>query len=293
MSADHINTFLDIYVNYELLWNVRNADYTNKTKRESAIMKLLNELIEVGVAVPDLSFLRARIKAIKATYRSELLKVNESKKSGAGTDDVYVPKLPWFSAADSVLRDVVITRKSTSNLVEPASSTKVGQLPAHTNEVGTEEVIEESEMDLTEHNVDNPKGELGTSQSQVMSHFQTPVTKKRRISKLSKVESAIDKLQKISESRSPVPIKAPSHEVDVFGAYVAAQLRDLPMRNRLSCQDKIQTMLTKERLKLLDPPRPPPSPMLSGTSSYGCDSDDDVETPRFISEGDLLYRQLH
>ncbi|KAB0802688.1 hypothetical protein PPYR_04874 [Photinus pyralis] len=268
-SADHINTFLDIYVNYELLWNVRNADYTNKTKRESAIMKLLNELIEVGVAVPDLSFLRARIKAIKATYRSELLKVNESKKSGAGTDDVYVPKLPWFSAADSFLRDVVITRKSTSNLVEPASSTKVGQLPAHTNEVGTEEVIEESEnqseMDLTEHNVDNPKGELGTSQSQVMSHFQTPVTKKTPYKQIIKM-----------------PIKAPSHEVDVFGAYVAAQLRDLPMRNRLSCQDKIQTMLTKERLKLLDPPRPPPSPMLSGTSSYGGDSDDDIETPRFI-----------
>lgn len=78
------------------------------------MIKLKGELIGLGVAVPDLSFLRARIKA---TYRGELLKVSESKTSGAGTDDVYVPKLPWFTAADSFLRDVVITRKSTSNLV--------------------------------------------------------------------------------------------------------------------------------------------------------------------------------
>lgn len=116
-SADNIGTFLETYINYELLWNVRHSDYPNKAKRESSMIKLKGELIGLGVAVPDLSFLRARIKAVKATYRGELLKVSESKTSGAGTDDVYVPKLPWFTAADSFLRDVVITRKSTSNLV--------------------------------------------------------------------------------------------------------------------------------------------------------------------------------
>ncbi|XP_075233759.1 uncharacterized protein LOC142331614 [Lycorma delicatula] len=104
--------------------------------------------------------------------------MNESKSSGAGTDDVYEPKLPWFTAADSFLRIVVIRRKSKPNLPD---------------------------------------------------------------------------------------------EVDVFGKYVAAQLRDRPMRNRLTCQDKIQSMLTKERIKLLESPGLSP-PMLSGTSSYAGDS---------------------
>lgn len=116
-SVDNITAFLECYEKHELLWNIRHVDYVNKQKRESAIMKLKVELGELGVQVPDLGFLRARIKAIKATYRNEVLKINESKKSGAGTDEVYVPKLPWFSTADRFMSGVVITRGSKSNLV--------------------------------------------------------------------------------------------------------------------------------------------------------------------------------
>lgn len=54
---------------------------------------------------------------MKAIYRGELLKVSESKTNGVGTDVVYVPKLPWFTAPDSFWRDVIFMRKSTSDLV--------------------------------------------------------------------------------------------------------------------------------------------------------------------------------
>lgn len=116
-SADNIGTFLETYIKYELLWNVRHSDYLNKAKRENSMTKLKDELLELGVAVPGLCFLRARIKAIKATYRGELLKVMESKKSGAGNNDVYMPKLSWFTIAHSFLRDVVVPRKLTSDSV--------------------------------------------------------------------------------------------------------------------------------------------------------------------------------
>lgn len=121
-NQGNIITFLDTYVNFELLWNIRHTDYANKAKRESAMMKLMVVLTDQGVPVPDIAFLRARIKAIKSTYKTELLKVCESKKSGKGTDDLYVPKLPWFSTADSFMRDVSVTRKSTSNLVSRFNS---------------------------------------------------------------------------------------------------------------------------------------------------------------------------
>lgn len=170
--------------------------------------------------------------------------------------------------------------------VTPATSAK---------DDGMDEEIGESENQTveSEQNVDNSIEE-DTSQPPVVPTFQTPNTKKRRVSKLSKVEGAIEKLQKITESRPSTSNKVQPDEVDVFGKYVAAQLRDLPMRNRLTCQDKIQSMLTKERLKLLESPRPSPSPMLSGTSSYGGDSDDDASIQNeFITEGDFVYRNLH
>lgn len=162
-------------------------------------------------------------------------------------------------------------------------------------EDGIDEEIAESDNQLvaSEQNVDNSIEE-DTSQPSVVLTFQAPNTKKRRVSKLSKVEGAIAKLQKITENRVSTSNKVQPDEVDVFGKYVAAQLRDLPMRNRLVCQDKIQSMLTKERLKLLESPRPSASPMLSGTSSYAGDSEDDVSIQNeYLVEGDFVYTNLH
>jgi hypothetical protein len=116
-TPDNIQTFLETFQNYELLWNVRHEDYSNKAKRESNILKLKEDLVSQGVLVPDVAFLRARIKTIKTTYRNELMKVLSSKTSGSGADDVYSPKLPWFQTADSFLNSVVVTRESQSNLV--------------------------------------------------------------------------------------------------------------------------------------------------------------------------------
>jgi hypothetical protein len=44
------------------------------------MIKLMDDLKDQGVPIPDLAFLRARIKSIKSTYKTELLKVCESKK---------------------------------------------------------------------------------------------------------------------------------------------------------------------------------------------------------------------
>jgi len=41
----------------------------------------------------------------------------KNQKMGAGTDDIYKPKLQWFSAADSFLNSVISGRTSSSNSV--------------------------------------------------------------------------------------------------------------------------------------------------------------------------------
>ena len=50
---------------------------------------------------------KLKIKSIRSRYSSELAKVLKSeKKSCAGRDDIYVPKLFWFKQADLFLRSV-------------------------------------------------------------------------------------------------------------------------------------------------------------------------------------------
>ncbi|KAG8314414.1 hypothetical protein J6590_093171 [Homalodisca vitripennis] len=118
----------------------------------------------------------------------------------------------------------------------------------------------------------------------------TPSYKKRRLSKLCKVEVAIDKLQKLTENR-PSTSRIPIDEVDAFGKYVTAQIRELPLVNRLKLQEKIQRLISGERLKLLEGPRRA-SPMISGSSSnYGQGSDDESRD-NFITENEFIYRNL-
>ncbi|RZF40613.1 hypothetical protein LSTR_LSTR007496 [Laodelphax striatellus] len=233
-SPEHIEVFLECFENHELLWNVRHSYYTNKVKRESAIVKLRSELIERGLQVPDLNFLRARIKSIKETYKNEALKIRESiKMSEGGTVDVYVPKLGWFNSADRFLHTVVFSRAPKSNL-------------------GTLSTIDENRVHIDVSGNQNPsimEDEFLTEEAtgvDPLSH-PNPTLRKRHSMRLTRVEQAVEKLQNITKNCSSEQMD----EMDVFGKYVAAQLRDLPLKNRLKFQSKIQTMLMKERLSLL------------------------------------------
>ena len=62
-------------------------------------------------------FCKRRLKSIKSVYWQELTKTEKSKKSGAGADDVYQTKLAWFKRADILLKNVVSSRTTTSNLL--------------------------------------------------------------------------------------------------------------------------------------------------------------------------------
>jgi hypothetical protein len=69
--------------------------------------------------IPDLTQedVKLKIKSIRSRYSSELAKVLKSEKSGAGRDDIYIPKLFWFKQADLFLRSVCTPRLSSSTTV--------------------------------------------------------------------------------------------------------------------------------------------------------------------------------
>jgi hypothetical protein len=45
--------------------------------------------------------LKAKIKSVKVVYRQELGKIERSKKSGSGVEEIYLSKLQWFDSASS------------------------------------------------------------------------------------------------------------------------------------------------------------------------------------------------
>jgi plasmid replication initiation protein len=116
-SGEEVMKFLDVYEDFESIWNIRHSDYSNKIKRDTSMLKLMDELLKRYVRVESVEVLRKKIKSIKNVYRQELAKIEKSKKSGAEADDVYKPKLAWFKRADIFMKNVVSSRTTTSNLV--------------------------------------------------------------------------------------------------------------------------------------------------------------------------------
>ena len=49
--------FLDVFEESEGLWNIRHSDYNNKMKRDSAMLKLMGELLKRNVAVESVEVL--------------------------------------------------------------------------------------------------------------------------------------------------------------------------------------------------------------------------------------------
>jgi len=71
--------------------------------------------------------MKLKIKSIRSRYSSELAKVLKSeKKSGAGRDDIYVPKLFWFKQADLFLRSLCTPRLSSSTKVSKQNLSLLG-----------------------------------------------------------------------------------------------------------------------------------------------------------------------
>ncbi|XP_073417762.1 uncharacterized protein [Dendrobates tinctorius] len=63
----------------------------------------------------DETIVRKKIQSLRTVYKKELIKVEKSRKSGAGTDEVYVPTL-WYYDLLSFTRDQEIPRKTVSSM---------------------------------------------------------------------------------------------------------------------------------------------------------------------------------
>lgn len=92
-----LQSFIATYEELPLLWNPTDPNYKNKMKRNAALGKLLSiyEKCKPGATICDV---RRKINTLRCNYRKELKKIEDSKRSGAGADDIYSPSSWVFYA---------------------------------------------------------------------------------------------------------------------------------------------------------------------------------------------------
>ncbi|PIO24540.1 hypothetical protein AB205_0149130, partial [Aquarana catesbeiana] len=103
------------------LWEVKNLLYYNKPARKASLEKLL-EFVKTRVPNADIEFVDKKIGSLRSMHRKELQKVHKSMRSGAASEDLYVPSL-WYYNKMRFLEDQIEAKESLSTLPAPLPST--------------------------------------------------------------------------------------------------------------------------------------------------------------------------
>jgi hypothetical protein len=120
MSSHHAKTseFVEDYRTFTALWDVNNKDYTNKIKRNDALIALATNYER------SIEEVKNKIKSLRLYFAKELQKVKEKKKSGASVDNVY--DSPWFAYKSLMfILDSITPRETKETGVGEAKKSKL------------------------------------------------------------------------------------------------------------------------------------------------------------------------
>ncbi|XP_064082982.1 uncharacterized protein LOC135198998 [Macrobrachium nipponense] len=135
-SREEIIQLIDLYRQHPCLWNVKSDMYKDRAERVAALTAIAAELRKTCVAITT-GDIKRKIETLQNQHRREMQLVENSRKSGAGVDDIYIPRL-WCFNDLSFLNDGGIIRPSLSNIDNATNDTAEEEHSDHEIEEGDE-----------------------------------------------------------------------------------------------------------------------------------------------------------
>lgn len=115
-SHEFLREFIDIYRANTCLWRIKSREYSNRHLKEKSYAELVKKLKEINESATKEDVIK-KINSIRGSFRKEYRKVQQSKKSGAGVEDIYKPNL-WYYELVMFLKDEEEVKSSRSNIDE-------------------------------------------------------------------------------------------------------------------------------------------------------------------------------
>lgn len=95
--------FINLYRELPAVWKIKSDDYKNRDLKSECYVKLTDKLKELQPTA-DINCTKRKINTLRSNFRRELKKQINSRKSGAGADDMYEPTVWYFNDLE-FLRD--------------------------------------------------------------------------------------------------------------------------------------------------------------------------------------------
>lgn len=87
--------FIELYEQFPALYNIKHPDHKNRIKRERNLQEICLRLKDLRPKT-SVSELKCKIKTLRSQYVKENAIIKQSKRSGAGAEDAYSPRLWCF-----------------------------------------------------------------------------------------------------------------------------------------------------------------------------------------------------
>lgn len=221
-TIEETQLFLDLYEREECLWRLDiDRSYRMESKRKEARDRIAEAMFIDGM---DEECVRKKFLSLRQTFSQEMTKISKSKESG---DRVYKSNIFWLSQMQRLLPGGIKRIKTT-------------EYPSFTEE--------EEDMDnISIYSVtikSEPDSLYGDNDQEIVN---CPVPEKR----IKEESNGLDnhELVEVDCTENPKQSTSSNNELDLFGKYIAAELKTLKPRTRVQLQKEIINMIFDEKIK--------------------------------------------
>lgn len=117
LNSEQQERLIELFQEEPDLWNVSSAAYSKKESRQKALRTIVEKLKEDYEGLEcNVNQIQAKISYLRGYYSKELAKINKSRKSGAGSDEVYSSSWIHFKSLDTFLKTQIVPRGSQSKI---------------------------------------------------------------------------------------------------------------------------------------------------------------------------------
>ncbi|CAG9585596.1 unnamed protein product [Danaus chrysippus] len=262
-SESQMLRLVEVYRDYECLWNMWSDLYKNREARQIAYMEIYRRLNIPGLELKDIP---KKIKNLRSSYCQELKRMENSIRQGNTGESLYEPRVSWFSLAESYLKPFIKRHELIApdpSVIPAGEMTSYGHSQTNVNYGSKEELLAESlrrkEIKREDESEEESFNEENTKNIKRCSYENTQTFKNNGISSgfslsknehnisqvLAKIEKIANNITKCAETFS----KTKEDEFDIFGRYIAKTLRSLPKELSIAAKLAIQKSVSDIQIK--------------------------------------------
>ncbi|KAF5302425.1 hypothetical protein FQR65_LT08514 [Abscondita terminalis] len=254
-SKEFITGLLELYQGKSCLWQTTCPEYTNKNLKNDCYKELV-AYCQKFYKEADKTFVQQKLQNLRTAFRKELKKVEDSKRSGAGTDDIYVPRLWYF--------DLLLFTKN-DELPRQSIDSREKNFPTNTTNMDLESDRKECNKNEDQDSEEEKQETQTTIYSEGQSLTEIPRSNMKPVSKSSPTttQTASEKrkmirrkddqflkccsqaIKKLSSGSNGTSTKPVVDEFDALGISWAAKLRKLDDVQKVLAEDLINQTLKK------------------------------------------------